>query len=1041
MDRPPAIPISRTKIIVPRRREGLLTRPRLLDMLSGVLEKKLFLISASAGYGKTSLLVDFAAHTELPVCWLSLDELDRDPQHFISNLIACIAYCFPSFGAESYQGLANLTSEHDIQALAITLSNEAFQFIHEHFVIILDDYHIVEDVVPIKELLSRFVQLSDENCHIVIASRNIVRLPILPVFVVREQVDGLDYNELAFRADEIQALLAQSYHQNISAEQARELAEATEGWITSLQFSGVEGLPGGMDRARRARVTGGGAFDYLGQQVLDQQPAPVRDFLLQSAMLEEYNESFCRAILSPIRPDVSNWGQLMDIVQERNLFVQPVGEDGSWLRYHHLFRDFLQTRLKLESPELARGIQLRLAAFYEEHHEWQKAYSLHLELGDAAAVADLIERAGPTLLVSAVVTLEGWLEALPPSLIHQRPSLLSLLGCVTYMRGDLKGGVRLLSLAESAFRSKDDAPGLSRTLARRTVVHRYLGDFESSVQDADEVLRLSETADELQDVRAEALRAIGLSQYQRGEARKAVQSLERSLAIYSRLQQIRNIPILLMETGMAYSAIGEYGTAEESYKKALEIWRKEGNLSWQANLFNNLGVLYHYTGQYEKAALSYEEGLNDAQNSNYTRMEAYLHASLGDLYVDLEEYEAAHQSYLAAEHITPGTGENFLYNYLALAQANLALLKGNLPEVEQRLDSVGKKVPAAVSDYERAQLEFTRGRLALAKGNLENAVSWLHMAETNFVAEGRELESAWSRVWLAAALQESGENLQAINKMDEALSVRRQAEHSLWIQWRQARKWLTALETDNKASGRLQLVLKEVRRLDVQLPAIRRRLRLLAHAVEMPVPHITIRGLGKSQVLINGQPLHSSDWQPQAARLFFYFLRLKSPVTKEQACTALWPDLADPETRFKNFLYRLRRAIGQQVIIFDNDLYFFNRSLDYEYDVEAFEALLMRAKAASTPEDELIYARKAVDLVRGSYLEDIDAIWVTPERARLEEIYMNTLVSIAELYWRTNQYDLALESCQRAKDQDRCNEAVYRVGMRIYHARNNQTRP
>jgi LuxR family transcriptional regulator, maltose regulon positive regulatory protein len=1038
MDRPSGIPTSKTKIIVPRRREGLLTRPRLLDLLAGILEKKLFLISASAGYGKTSLLVDFAVHTDLPVCWLSLDELDRDPQHFVSNLIACISYRFPEFGAESRQSLANLTSEHDIQPLAITLSNEAYQFIHEHFVLILDDYHLIEDVAPIRELLSRFAQLADENCHIIIASRNIVKLPILPVFVVRQQVDGLDYNELAFRADEIQALLAHSYHHNISAEQAGELAEATEGWITSLQFSGVEGIPDRADRARLARVTGVDAFDYLGQQVLDQQPLAVREFLLQSAMLEEYNESFCRAILSPIHPEVLDWTELMNIVQERNLFVQPVGEDGSWLRYHHLFRDFLQTRLKLESPEIARKIQIRLAEFYEGHKEWQKAYSLHRELGEAEALADMIERAGPTLLVNAVVTLEGWLDALPPSVIRARPALLSLSGCVTYMKGDLRAGLNLLTLAESAFRSNMDATGLSRTLARRTVVHRYLGDYVSSVRDAEEVLRLSETLDELQDVRAEALRAIGLSQYHMGEAKRAVQSLERSLAIYSRLHEVRNIPILLMETGMAYSAIGEYKAAETSYKKALDIWRKEGNLSWQANLLNNLGVLYHYTGQYEKAALAYEEGLTDAQNSHYTRMEAYLRSGLGDLYAELEEYDAAAQSYREAEQLTPETGEIFLYNYLPLAQANLALLRGNFPETHQRLESVEKNPPESFSHFERGLLELIRGRLLLSEGYAPLAIMTLSKSEKYLVENGRDLESAWSRLWLAAALMANGDKIQALNKMEEALSVRKQAEHSLRIQLRQARGWLTGLERDAKGGGSLLLALREVRQLDVQLPQARRKLRLLAHTVEMPVPHITIQALGKAQVLINGEQLHSADWQPQAARLFFYFLSLRVPVTKEQACNALWPDLDDPDTRFKNFLYRLRRVMGQQVILFENDLYYFNRSLDFDYDGEAFDALLTRARAAASPEEELVYLRKATDLVRGHFLEDIDAVWVTAERARLDQAFLGALVSIAELYWRTNQYELALQACQRVKDHDPCTEAAYRVGMRIHHAQNNR---
>jgi len=181
-----------------------------------------------------------------------------------------------------------------------------------------------------------------------------------------------------------------------------------------------------------------------------------------------------------------------------------------------------------------------------------------------------------------------------------------------------------------------------------------------------------------------------------------------------------------------------------------------------------------------------------------------------------------------------------------------------------------------------------------------------------------------------------------------------------------------------------------------------------------------------------------SKWRTQSVRdLFFYFLYLQEAVTKEQIGDALWPETTDPlvlKKRFKNEIYRLRRAVGRDVIVFDDEYYRFNRTLDYEYDVEAFDSHLRRARKARDPVKRMEWYKKAVDLVHGPYLSDVDGTWSIPERERIRLAYTSALEELAQLHLDANQLDQSLSICHQALERDRCHEVIYQVEMKVYAA-------
>ncbi|MBE0670794.1 MAG: tetratricopeptide repeat protein [Anaerolineales bacterium] len=1029
------IPVSKTKIIPPRRRPEILTRKRLLDMLFEALDKKLALVSAPAGYGKTSLLIDLADQSELPCCWLALDEMDRDPQRFAAYFIAALMERFPTFGGQSKNALENMSSfEQDMERLLVTLCNEIIETIREHFIFVLDDFHLLDGVQPIQNFINRFIQLMDENCHLVISSRILTSLNDLPLLVAREQVGGLSFSDLAFQPDELQALLAQNNHLQVSDEQAQRLIEETEGWITGLQFSGADVLK--KHTARSLIDEGADLFDYLGQQVLDRQPADLQEVILRTAMFDEFDASLCQSVLAPFHAEPQDWQNWIKLIARNNLFALPVGADGRWLRYHHLFRDFIRARFERERPQEMQPLLFRLEAAYEDMGEWEKAHYICKKINDINLLAEMVERSTEFMFQRAIVTLESWLNELPPSLLRNRPGLLSIRGAILCTKGDVRDGLDLLIQAEQTYRQEKNAYGLNLTLVRRATAYRFLGDYAASLRDVEDVIQSTQSSDDMQGLYAEALRLKGLVLFRLGNARQSIPYLERSLNLYQQNDK-SNIPVLLMETGMAYRATGNFSDARNSYEKALHIWRQSGNLLWQASLLNNMGGMYHVQGEYEKAVYAFEEGLLCAQRSRYARLDILISIGLGDLFAELEDFSMAEQNYRYASEAFQGMDDHFLSHSLFFAKINLALLQQDAETARILLDDAAESLENSSSNYEHGYLSLLQGRLFLLEKDSERAVRVFKKAEQCFLEDNRDLETAIARVWHIAASCQAGNPAEAAQGIKSLYGNRSQIPHAVLVAVHQARSWLDALQNNPDIARSIRDLFSQADRLANKIPPTRRQVRRQAHVIQGPTPHLAIQAFGQTVVSLGGRPLAVSDWQTQSVReLFFFFLTISKPMTREQIGEILWPDIYEPaklKLRFKNEIYRLRKAVGQEVILYKDIYYSFNRKLDYEYDVEAFESHLARAKETENNLEKIGFFQKAVDLVKGPYLNDIYQDWAIHDRERLGQMYLNALAALGNLYQTNAQPEKALEICWRAIAFDPGYEAAYQISMQAYH--------
>src|SRR5512135_254522 len=360
------VSIIPTKIIIPKRASGVVQRTRLLDYLQENLGRKLMLVTAPAGYGKTTLLVDFANDVELPVCWYTLDEGDRDPTTFLAYLIAAFRQKFPQFGERS-QPLA----EHGVpsaHAAAAALVADMVAAIPAYFVLVLDDWHLVSEEASIIELIDQMLRYLPEHAHVVVAGRTLLRGPLVRL-AAQGAVAGLGAGDLRFDAGEVREVLAAKYRLQITPEQAAQLADESEGWITAIVLTSQNVWQNFLAGLMHARDSAGTVFEYLAGEVFDRLPRELRAFLCDSAIFRQFTVELCDEIRQG--HDAQDWIEQVEI---RNLFLTRIDVEGvTWFRYHHLFHDFLMARFKRDDFARYVPLQQRAGQWFEARQQPEEA--------------------------------------------------------------------------------------------------------------------------------------------------------------------------------------------------------------------------------------------------------------------------------------------------------------------------------------------------------------------------------------------------------------------------------------------------------------------------------------------------------------------------------------------------------------------------------------------------------------------------------------------------------------------------------------------
>ncbi len=596
------MPILATKIYVPPPRLRIVMRPRLIDQLNNglSLKCKLTMISAPAGFGKTTLISEWVASCERPVTWLSLDEGDNDSVRFLTYLIAALQLITPNIGNEVLSALQSLQSS-PTEAILTTLLNE-ITTIPNNFILVLDDYHLV-DAKSVNDVIIFLLEHLPPQMHLVITTREDPNLPLARLRV-RNQLTELRVTDLRFTSSEAAEFLNQVMGLSLSVEDIAALEARTEGWVAGLQLAALS-LQSHQDVHGFIQEFAGDhryIVDYLVEEVLRRQPEDIRNFLLETSILDRLNGPLCDAVTSQLESKAR-----LESLQRGNLFLIPLDDKRHWYRYHHLFADVLHMHLMTEQPALVSTLHHRASEWYEQNNLTADAIRHALAGEDFERAADLIERTVPIMRQNRQEsTLLGWLKALPDELFQNHPVLNVNYAGTLLQNGQFDGVESRLRDIEQwlatpedirihpVYVSEEEFQRLPSAVAMyHSAIALAQSDVANAMKYARKVLELAHENDDFPRGAASSL--LGLAAWTSGDLETAYQMFSNGMTHLQRVGFISDVIGGSVTLADIRSTQGRLQEAMSIYERGLQLATKQGEpvLRGAADMHVGMSGLYY----------------------------------------------------------------------------------------------------------------------------------------------------------------------------------------------------------------------------------------------------------------------------------------------------------------------------------------------------------------------------------------------------------------------------------------------------------------
>ena len=758
------------KLLAPRRSLSLVERPHLVQRLERSEQRRLTTLIAPAGYGKTTLLIEWISSCTSRVAWLSLDPGDNDLRRFLGHMVAALQKVFPYIGRGILPSLRSPDFE-DAAPIVTTLLNELAS-LDESVTVILDDFHFVEQA-NVHRALDFFIDYLPDAVRLVMSSRT--EPPVaLAKMRVRQQVQEITASDLRFSSDETERLINGVMELGLSTSQVATLHTRTEGWVAGLKLAGLSLSAGERRDELIERFAGDNRFvvDYFSDEVLTNQPPLTQSFLLKTCILEQMCGSLCDAVTGE-----RSGQQMLEELERANLFIVPLDQQRKWYRYHHLFADGLRRRLGKDSSVSVSHLHKRACEWFERQDLPGVALHHAREAGDGGFLAAFLTKHGASLCLQAeFFAIHAAVDAVPPNTRSKNLQLLILTAwslLTSRRRSELDAHLTEAESALSSNRLKSVlSPQRAVLRAELSIVRAHLALFDGRYSEAKERAKSARHRSTPRS-RATANLQLGLAERWLGDYRAAHRALEQAR---DQAFEDNNLTIGLVSSAALSRlqlACGRWTTACETAQQSLRLANERG---WDTALLGPTWLalcdLHYERDDLEEAQAAFGEAQRLLQGAPIPESRLSVIKGILGLAVqqrcgtgDVEEHSVAAPRWLAGlEQPLPITDP------IAVYQAKLCLMAGQPHRV---LDWLAERDlspdDSVTAEFEQHYLLLARA--LIAKRTFDRAIPLLTKLLLSAESGGRMRLVMEIQAVLALARHMSGETRQAIEALDRALAL------------------------------------------------------------------------------------------------------------------------------------------------------------------------------------------------------------------------------------------------------------------------------
>lgn len=1008
-----SLPLIKSKFKLPKLPLDYIKRENLLKKIDQSFseEKKLNLIIASAGYGKSCLISNYIKNTKKTFFWYSFNEADSDLIFFISHLVNGLKLVVPNLKEDSLELI--LSSKSPINSLlnivGILIEDLSLQ-ITDRFTIVFDDYQLLKETESVDKVLEYFIEYLPENIQLILLSRTYPNLK-LPQLRVKQEILEITGNDLKFSKDEVKNIISNTLPEYLEESELDILYSKTDGWIGIIILLIQAYKSNALKKENLFNTIDKNLpiFDYLAQEIFELQSDDVKNFMLNISLLPKINKEICQYI------ELGNVIKNIDYVKKQSILETDF--DGEY-RYNPIFKDFLQEKAKetLSQKEIS-NLYYKISKYFLSNKENETALDyLLLSKNFKEAENLLLTLAQEFINNNRLETLNKYLQKFPEEYLKNSENLQIYFGEVNRLWGNYTEALEYYSKVKELSKKENNFSVLGMAYVYESIIHSSKGENISD-EIIDESLKVFNSDDS--NGLALAYNTKGIFLLFKEHIYESLEYFEKSLKHYETTGDLIGQAKVLHNLGYAYSILGNFEHSLDTYKRSVVQTELTGKYPHPMT-YNNIAIIYNYMGDFFEAKKYAEKSLEISQKLQYKREQAYSYWTLGMLYANMDNFQKAEEYFNISATIGLEIGDRQTQANGLSGLSELERLKGKTNHALELIDEAIRRRDLPLNDHGTMELLIQKILICIDLKDYKTTKEYLENTALNKLEKLNYKYYLTLYYFYLSVVYEEENFEKAKSYMDKTYNLVKENNYYIFLS---QQKYIPKYLKEKFEAKTIEVEVKKTIESKIKFSCF-----------------------GDFKVYRQDKLITNKEWSGYKTKLAMaYLLHNTKGVTKEQLANLLYPDMDITRTAINVILSRVRKALEPELgkknvseyIIFNEGKYSFNFVTDYWLDTEEFNYLVKELKEIDTDKNKIDIILKIINLYSGEFLNEFSSeLWCQIEKEVYKRKVEEVFIQAFDYYYKIGEFEEIVTLSEKEIKIDMCNENAFQRKIKALIAMN-----